>query len=51
MRLNKYLAHSGIASRRAADTLIMQGHVTVNGVIELGGYAVYGPVLDWLRAL
>ena len=22
--------------------------VTVNGVIELGGYAVYGPVLEWL---
>lgn len=38
MRLNKFLAHSGIASRRAADTLIMQGHVTVNGVIvqEMG---------------
>jgi 23S rRNA pseudouridine2605 synthase len=38
MRLNKYLAHCGIASRRAADTLIMQGHVTVNGVIvqEMG---------------
>jgi 23S rRNA pseudouridine2605 synthase len=38
MRLNKYLAHSGIASRRAADTLIMQGHVTVNGVVvqEMG---------------
>lgn len=38
MRLNKYLAHSGIASRRAADTLIQQGHVTVNGnvVLEMG---------------
>ena len=38
MRLNKYLAHSGVASRRAADTLIMQGHVTVNGVVvqEMG---------------
>jgi len=38
MRLNKFLAHSGIASRRAADTLIMQGHVTVNGVVvqEMG---------------
>ncbi len=38
MRLNKYIAHCGIASRRAADTLIMQGHVTVNGVIvqEMG---------------
>lgn len=38
MRLNKYLAHAGIASRRAADTLILQGHVKVNGVIvqEMG---------------
>ena len=38
MRLNKYLSHCGIASRRAADTLIMQGHVTVNGVVvqEMG---------------
>ncbi len=38
MRLNKYLAHSGIASRRAADTLIQQGNVTVNGVVvqEMG---------------
>ncbi len=38
MRLNKYLAHSGIASRRASDTLIQQGHVTVNGVVvqEMG---------------
>lgn len=38
VRLNKFLAHAGIASRRAADTLIMQGHVTVNGVVvqEMG---------------
>jgi 23S rRNA pseudouridine2605 synthase len=38
MRLNKFLSHAGIASRRAADTLIMQGHVTVNGVVvqEMG---------------
>jgi 23S rRNA pseudouridine2605 synthase len=38
MRLNKYLAHCGIASRRAADTLIMQGHVRVNDVVvqEMG---------------
>ncbi len=41
MRLNKYLAHCGIASRRAADTLIMQGHVTVNGiVVQEMGYKV-----------
>ena len=38
MRLNKYLAHCGIASRRAVDVLIMQGHATVNGVVvqEMG---------------
>jgi 23S rRNA pseudouridine2605 synthase len=41
MRLNKYLAHCGIASRRAADTMIMQGHVTVNGtVVQEMGYKV-----------
>ena len=41
MRLNKYIAHSGIASRRAADTLIMQGHVAVNGkVVQEMGYHV-----------
>ena len=31
MRLNKYLAHSGICSRRDADRLIQQGKVLVNG--------------------
>ena len=41
MRLNKYIAHCGIASRRAADTLIMQGHVAVNGkVVQEMGYHV-----------
>ena len=38
MRLNKYLAHAGIASRREADVLIQTGAVTVNGktVTEMG---------------
>src|SRR5688572_28136143 len=41
MRLNKYLSHAGIASRRAADTLIMQGHVSINGtVVKEMGYKV-----------
>jgi len=31
MRLNKYLSSAGVASRRAADTLIQQGRVEVNG--------------------
>ena len=38
MRLNRYLAHAGICSRREADDLISQGLVTVNGqvVTEMG---------------
>lgn len=37
MRVNKYLAASGIASRRESDKLIQDGRVTVNGkVICLG---------------
>ncbi len=37
-RLNKYLAHAGIASRREADELIKEGLVTVNNktVREMG---------------
>src|SRR5437762_9518229 len=31
MRLNRFLASAGIASRRGADELIAGGHVTVNG--------------------
>lgn len=31
LRLNKYLAHQGYASRREADTLISAGRVQVNG--------------------
>lgn len=33
VRLNKYLAHSGVASRRSSDALIEQGKITVNGKI------------------
>ena len=31
IRLNKFLAESGVASRRAADELIAHGHVTIDG--------------------
>ena len=31
IRLNKYLAHTGVASRREADELIAAGKVTING--------------------
>lgn len=38
IRLNKYIANSGICSRREADELIQEGHVTVNGEVvkEMG---------------
>jgi 23S rRNA pseudouridine2605 synthase len=38
IRLNKYLSHAGVASRRAADELIKEGRVKVNGVVvkEMG---------------
>ncbi len=34
MRLNKYLAHSGICSRRQAVDIIKSGKVRVNGTVE-----------------
>lgn len=38
IRLNKYIAHAGLCSRREADEYIEQGKVKVNGVVvtELG---------------
>jgi len=38
IRLNKYIAHGGICSRREADVYIKSGNVTVNGktVTEMG---------------
>jgi pseudouridine synthase len=38
VRLNKFLAHAGVCSRREADRFIQEGRVTVNGRIvdELG---------------
>lgn len=38
MRLQKALAHAGVSSRRAAETLITRGRVSINGkkVYELG---------------
>jgi 23S rRNA pseudouridine2605 synthase len=33
MRLAKYLAHAGVASRRASETIIAAGRVTVDGAV------------------
>jgi len=35
MRLNKFLAHTGVASRRESDRLIQEGTVTVNGQLMI----------------
>ena len=44
MRLQKYLAEAGIASRRKSEELIIQGKVSVNGkvVTELGTQVIPG---------
>ncbi len=38
MRLNRFLSQAGIASRRAAEKIILSGELTINGVVvwELG---------------
>lgn len=55
MRINKFLAHAGVASRRKAEELILSGKVSVNNVtmtnlgyqvesgdiVEVNGVAVY----------
>src|SRR5512133_2667261 len=47
MRLNAYLARSGVASRRGADELIKTGRVRVNGVRgELNTFVKEGDVVD-----
>ena len=47
MRLNAYLARTGVASRRGADELIKRGRIRVNGVTaELSTYVKEGDVVD-----
>lgn len=45
IRLNKFLAQAGIASRRKCDELILQGKVKVNGKVESG----LGKVINELK--
>lgn len=41
IRLNKFISHAGVCARRAADTLIKAGHITVNGQkVHTLGYKV-----------
>jgi len=41
MRIHKYLAHAGVASRRSAETMVERGEVTVNSAV-----ATIGQVID-----
>lgn len=49
VRLNKYIAHAGICSRREADTLITSGAISVNGqvVTELGTKVKPGDIVRY----
>lgn len=49
VRLNKYIAHAGICSRREADALIAAGSVKVNGkvVTEMGYQVMPGDVVNY----
>lgn len=40
MRINKYLAHTGHCSRRAADELVAAGKVLINGAVACAGQKV-----------
>jgi 23S rRNA pseudouridine2605 synthase len=46
-RLQVYLAHSGVASRRACEQIILDGHVTVNGstVTSMGSKVSPGDIV------
>ena len=46
MRLAKYLAEAGVASRRKAEELIMQGRVSVNGLVVKEKGCTINPGLD-----
>ncbi|QEK12192.1 rRNA pseudouridine synthase [Crassaminicella thermophila] len=46
MRLQKYIAHSGVASRRKAEELIKLGRVKVNGKVIIDMGVVVDPTSD-----
>ena len=48
MRLNKYLAASGVASRRKCETIIRSGHVKVNGIVVTNPFHLLLPGDDVL---
>lgn len=49
IRLNKYISQSGVSSRRAADQLISEGHVKVNGRIVKDLGVKVDPIKDSVK--
>lgn len=43
MRLNKYVAHAGVCSRRKAGELVKLGKIRVNGIVEANPAIEVGP--------
>ena len=52
MRLQKYLASCGVASRRAAEKLMAEGRVTVDGQVisHMGAQVEPGQDVGWTGA-
>ena len=48
-RLNKVLAHAGIASRRGVEALILQERITVNGEVVTDVGRKVDPAVDDIR--
>jgi 23S rRNA pseudouridine2605 synthase len=49
LRLNRYIAHSGVCARREADILIQEGKIKVNGkrVTELGTKVLFSDRVEY----
>lgn len=49
LRLNRYIAHSGVCARREADILIQEGKIKVNGkrVTELGTKVKFSDLIEY----
>lgn len=51
MRINKYLAHKGFATRRAADDLVTRRKITINGTLAvLGSKVNAGDIVKMVNA-
>lgn len=49
IRLNKFLASSGVASRRKCDEIIFSGYVTVNGRVASGPFVLVDEETDTVK--